>query len=59
MYVEVFVQGSDGTVPATAQIVGARRPGRGKLRDKTYAYSMERGWREEDTEPGDPTLFMT
>ncbi len=53
MHVEVVV--SDGP---SAQVVSARRPGRGKLQGRTFVYGRERGWYEVVAEPDEPTLRM-
>ena len=53
MHLEVFVSGEgDGT----AQVVSARRPGRGRMQETTFSYNPDRGWYEDVTEQ-EPTLL--
>ena len=58
MHVELSV-GADGVSDGpSAQVVSARRPGRGRLQGTTFAYDRSRGWYEVVAEPDEPTLRM-
>jgi len=54
MHVEVVVGGEGVGNGPSATVVGARRPGRGRLQDRMFLYERNRGWYENVTEP-EPT----